>query len=90
MTIPGGWSEYRTQISVEAQVAFDEAVARMIGVNYSLIAVAEQTVAGKNYRYFCNAKVPGPDRPNYAVIITVHKPLDGVAEITDSQSLGDE
>lgn len=90
MTIPGGWSPYRTQISEEAKVAFDESVAKLIGIKYSLIAVAEQTVAGKNYRYFCNAKLPGPDRPNYAAIITVFKPLDGIAEITESQSFGDD
>ena len=90
MTTPGGWSKYSTQISSEARAAFDEAVRGLTGVSYSPIAVAEQVVAGKNFRFFCNAHSVVPNPTNYAAIVGVHKPLSADAELTDTQSFGND
>ncbi|MFN4904990.1 MAG: hypothetical protein ACK6AO_19450 [Planctomycetota bacterium] len=90
MTIPGGWTQYKTSISSDAQAAFDEALKGLVGVHYSPIAVAEQIVAGKNYRFFCNANAVVPNSPNYAAIISIYKPLSGPATISGIQSLDDK
>lgn len=90
MTVAGGWSKYSTHISSEAKSAFDEALKGLTGVSYSPIALAEQVVAGKNYRFFCNAQSVIPNATNYAAIVSVYKPLSGDAEITDTQTFGNE
>jgi hypothetical protein len=90
MTIPGGWSKYSSHISSEAKTAFDEALKGLTGVSYSPIAVAEQVVAGKNYRFFCNAHSVIPNPTNYAAVVSVYKPLSGDAEMTDTQTFGDD
>lgn len=89
MTIAGGWSKYSTHISSEAKTAFDEAVRGLTGVSYAPIAVAEQVVAGKNYRFFCNAQTVVPNSTNDAAIVSVYKPLEGNAELTGTQTIGD-
>jgi hypothetical protein len=90
MTIPGGWSKYSTSISSDAKAAFDEALHGLTGVSYSPIAVAEQVVAGKNYRFICNAHSVVPNPTNYAAVVSVYKPLSGSAEITGTQTFGDD
>lgn len=90
MTMPGGWSKYNTHISSEAKAAFDEAIRGLTGVSYSPIAVAEQVVAGKKYRFFCNAHSVVPNPTNYAAIVGVYKPLGADAELTDTQTFGDD
>lgn len=90
MTIAGGWSRYSANITTEAKAAFDEALKGLTGVSYTPVAVAEQVVAGKNFRFFCNAHSVIPNPVNYAAIVTVYKPLSGSASITDTQAFGDD
>lgn len=90
MTIAGGWSEYSTHIPSELKAVFVEALKGRTGVSYSPIAVASQVVAGTNYRFFCNAHSVIPNATNYATIVCVHKPLRGDAEVTDTQSFGND
>jgi hypothetical protein len=78
-TMPGGWTEYSTSISDEAQVAFNEALDGHLGVNYSPLAVASQVVNGVNYRFLADAQVVYPNAPHYAAFIQVYKPIDGKA-----------
>lgn len=75
--MPGAYSKYTCKINKEAQAAFDEALEGKLGVVYEPVAVAQQGVAGMNYKFFCNAKVVGPDAHNSAAIIIIHKPLPG-------------
>lgn len=90
MPVAGGWSKYSTNISSEAKAAFEEALRGFTGVNYVPVAVAEQVVAGKNFRFFCNAQNVIPNATNYAAIVSVFKPLDGGAKITDTKTFGEE
>ncbi len=90
MTIAGGWSTYSTHFSSEAKAAFEEATKGLTGVSYSPVAVAEQVVAGKNYRFFCNAQVVIPNATNHAAILSVFKSLEGDAVITDTQTYGND
>lgn len=90
MTIPGGWSEYTTRVSMDARRAFDDALQGLAGVNYTPIAVAEQVVAGKNYRFFCNAHSVVPNPIYYAAIVEVHKPLNGSASLGEIQTFGED
>lgn len=90
MTIPGGCSTYGTHISSEAKTAFEEALKNLTGVSYSSIAVAEQVVAGKNYRFFCNAHKVIQNPTNYAAIVSVYKPLNGDATITECHSTAEK
>ena len=81
-TILGGWTPYTTTISADAQAAFNEVIAGLVGVHYTPLAVASQVVSGMNYRFFCNAQAVHPDAPYYAAIVQVYRPIQGKAVIT--------
>jgi hypothetical protein len=85
----GGWSPYRDGLTQEEKDLFKTSVtSKITGVDYTALAVASQVVAGMNYNFFCNAKGVYPDAPNYAVIITVYKPVSGEAHITAITRIG--
>jgi|694.fasta_scaffold24079_10 hypothetical protein len=90
MSIPGGWSEYTSSISSEAQAAFDEALKGLVGVNYTPVAVAQQVVAGKNFRFFCNASGVFPNAPNYGAILSISKLIGSPAELTGTETVGND
>lgn len=77
--LAGGWTSYSTQISKEAQNAFNEALKNHTGVHYTPLAVASQVVAGINYRFLCDAQIVYPDAPHYAAFVQIFKPLNGPA-----------
>ena len=78
----GGWSTYSCNISEEAKKAFAQAMKDFVGVAYTPVAVAQQLVAGMNYRFFCNA-TPAVEYPfPFAAIVTVFQPLEGKAVLT--------
>ncbi len=87
MALVGAYSLYTCKISTEAKKAFEEAIAGLVGVNYSPVAVSIQIVAGTNYHFFCNA-TPVTAKPiNGAAIVSVFAPLEGEAHITKIQNV---
>lgn len=88
---PGGFTPYTCKISTDAQDVWDEAMknSSIIGKNYEPVAVAQQMVAGVNYRFFCNAHIPGANPFHEGALVSVFKPLpgEGNAEITAIQEV---
>ena len=83
----GVWSSYTSDISKEAQIAFEEAMRNYTDINYEKVAVAIQVISGNNYSFFCNARLKSPEPRNSTAIIGVHKPLEGQAKVTSIQHL---
>lgn len=81
--ILGGWTTYSTEINAAAKQAFDTALQGLLGVKYEPLAFASQVVAGVNYSFFCNAQGVYPNAPNNGAIVSIFKPLDGAAHITN-------
>lgn len=81
-SVPGGWTDFSTQIDASARQVFDEALGRIVGVGYSPIAVASQVSQGVNYRFFCNAyPVTTPGMQTYPVMVKIYKPIYGQAQL---------
>lgn len=78
----GGWSEYKP-LTEEAKKVFEDVLNNFVGVDYSPLLVATQVVAGENMNFFCNAKAVYPSAPNKGAIVSIYKPLDGEAHITE-------
>ncbi|MBL6446005.1 hypothetical protein JMN32_06775 [Fulvivirga sp. 29W222] len=72
-TVVGGWSPYGP-LTPEENVIFKEAIAGIVGVDYTPTAVSTQVVAGMNYRYKCNASIP-PSDVIWEAIVEIYKPL---------------
>lgn len=87
MTNAGGWSVYTSDISSEAGTAFDQALKGQVGVTYAPVAVAQQVVAGMNYRFFCNASPVVPNSIAYPAMVSVFKSLDGNAKLIGIDSI---
>ncbi|MBL4704507.1 MAG: hypothetical protein JKY54_08295 [Flavobacteriales bacterium] len=83
----GAFSPYTCTISAEAQSAFKEALDGIIGVTYTPVAVSQQVVAGLNYKFFCNTVASTRYPINGAAIVSIYKPLDGRAHITNIQDV---
>ena len=81
----GAYGPFDSTLDEQATAAFAEALEHLVGVDYSPVAVASQVVNGTNYAYFCNAKIVTPDATTYPAMVSVHKPLDGMACITNIQ-----
>lgn len=79
--VPGGWTDFSTQIDASARQVFDEALGRIVGVEYSPIAVASQVSQGVNYRFFCNAYPVTPGMQTYPVMVRIYKPIYGKAQL---------
>ncbi|SHO57311.1 hypothetical protein [Vibrio quintilis] len=75
-TIAGGWTKYR-KLTPEDRAVFDEAMAGFVGVIYDPYEVATQVVAGTNYRYKCNARLPGPEECMWEAVVEIFQPLEG-------------
>jgi len=88
MTIPGGWSVYTSDISSDARTAFDQAMKGLMGVSYTPVAVAQQVVAGMNYRFICNASAAIENPTNFAAVVSVFKPLNGPATRSGIEVVG--
>lgn len=72
-TILGGWSPY-APLTAEDRKVFDEAMAGLVGVNYSPQLVSKQVVAGMNYRFKCEASMP-PSMVIWEAIVEIFQPL---------------
>lgn len=86
-TIPGGWSPYSANINPEAQIAFKEAMERIIGVTYTPVAVSQQVVAGMNYHFFCNTVASTRYPVTGAAIVTIYKAPSGEAHVTNIRTI---
>ena len=81
--IIGAYTPYTCNISSEAQKSFEKIFENFVGVKYSTVAVSTQTVAGYNYKFFCNATyITNPVRTG-AAIVSIYVSLDGVPHLTD-------
>lgn len=82
-----GWSSFSCDISPEARQVFEAACSELVGMSYKPVAVATQIVAGKDYSFFCNAKIVAPNTPNQAALINIYQPLNGEPYITEIRKL---
>lgn len=82
-TLVGAFSPYTCKISDEALIAFKEALDGIVGVDYTPVAVSQQVVAGMNYHFFCNSVYITEHPINGAAIVSIYKPLEGKAHITN-------
>lgn len=79
----GGYSKPHN-LSDEELAIFNQATARLQGVEYKPMNVATQIVAGVNYRYLCKAhriEQNGKRGKRFYAAIVVHKPLAGQGEL---------
>lgn len=86
-TLVGAFTPYTSEISKEAQAAFDEAFNGFVGVSYAPVAVSQQIVAGINYNFFCNTKSATRFPEEGAAIVSIYKPLEGAAHITNIKEI---
>ncbi|MBL4862225.1 MAG: hypothetical protein JKY09_04300 [Crocinitomicaceae bacterium] len=86
-TLVGAWTPFSSTIDNQAQSAFDEALKGLVGVDYIPVAVAQQVVAGMNYKFFCNTKLIIPFPINGSAMVSIYKPIDGKAHITGIQNI---
>ena len=83
--LPGGWYEPESPaLTDELKAVFDKAMEGFAGVGYVPVAmVAQQVVAGMNYRFLCEATTVLPGAETDYALVTVYKDLNGNAEITE-------
>lgn len=72
--MPGGWTEYSSQLTGEAKEVFVTATKGLVGVNYTPLALATQVVNGMNYSFFCNAQAVYPNAPHEGAVVSIHRP----------------
>lgn len=82
----GGWSQYR-ELTDEDKAVFNEALEGFVGVDYQPKAVSTQVVAGMNYRFKCDATLPGPIPMQWEAIVEIFSPLEGKPHITGIQKI---
>mgnify|MGYP001791809688 CR=1 FL=1 len=75
-TLVGGWTPYGP-VTAEDKKVFDEALAGFVGVKYTPQSVSTQVVAGMNYRFKCEATLPGPEPIQWEAIVEIYQPLPG-------------
>ena len=83
----GAFSLYTCDINQDAREAFQEAMEGLTGVGYQPVAVSQQVVAGMNYKFFCNSRQATRYPISGAAIVSIYKPLDGKAHVTNIQNI---
>ena len=86
--ILGGWTETADKaITPEMQEMFDQAMEKLIGVDYTAIELIEtQLVNGTNYKFRCEAQVVYPGAEKKEAIVTIHKDLQGNLNILNIEA----
>ena len=81
--VVGGWTLAEDiVITDEQQAAFDKAMDRLLGVDYTaLIYLGSQVVAGTNHCFLCRATVVYPDAVPQYMLVYIYEDLEGNAEI---------
>ena len=89
--IDGGWEIPVTEanaLTEEAQAAFDKATEKLMGANYTPVALlATQIVAGTNYCILCQATAVVPDAKPYWTLLYLYADLEGNVEILNIYDL---
>ena len=87
--LPGGWSQAETpEITEDLQETFDAALAGLLGVNHTPIALlSTQVVRGTNYCFLCESTVVHPGAETPYTLVYIHADLDGSASLTEIQEL---
>ena len=85
--IAGGWSAWHSPVSEEAKTVLGEALAGWVGAKFEPLAFATQLVSGTNYAYLALATPVVPNAKAHPVSITVYKPLQGKAHITQIKDI---
>jgi len=80
--MPGGWSEPHP-LTAEEKALFEEATAGLVGVSLQPLSVSIQIVAGKNYRFDCDAKITVPNAKPYKARVEIYQPLQGKPVLTN-------
>ena len=87
------WTPFSFTIAKDAQKAFDEAVAQLVGVGYTAVACAtdEAFMGGIHYCFICKAVVIVPSKPESAKLVYIIKPLpmpvEGKAHISQIKQI---
>ncbi len=81
----GGWTETEVnEITPEMQEIFDEAMDRIIGVDYVPVEmIGTQLVNGTNYMYRCESQTVYPGAEKKEAIVTIHVDLEGHISLLD-------
>ena len=80
--IVGGWTEEDGAITDEMKELFDKAFGQLIGVSYKPIRlISTQLVSGKNYKFLCEATLPGQNSDPVMKVVTIYVDLQGNTSI---------
>ena len=81
----GGWTEPEiSELTPEMQQIFNEATAKLIGMNCRAIRLlGKEIVNGTNYRFLAESQPIYPGSQKKTVIITIYQDLAGNAKILD-------
>ena len=84
--VAGGWTLNAdlgtAEMPEEAQAAFDQATAGMLGAKYVPVAyLGSQVVAGVNYAYLCKITTVTAEPATKLAVVKVYRDLSGNAEI---------
>lgn len=72
-----------TEMTAEAQKAFDKAMESLMGVDYSPVALlGTQLVSGTNYCILCEATAVYPDAQPYLALVYLYADLQGNAKVS--------
>ncbi|EAQ66956.1 hypothetical protein MED121_13550 [Marinomonas sp. MED121] len=82
----GTYGPFSSLLDERAMMCFKEATAHFDDFIYTPVAVATQVVSGTNYAFFCDVNSKESSQV-YSAMVTIFKPLDGVAGIMDIERL---
>ena len=89
--IDGGWEIPVTEanaLTEEAQAAFDKATEKLMGANYTPVALlATQIVAGTNYCILCQVTTVVPDAKPHWTLLYLYADLEGNVEVLNTYDL---
>lgn len=71
----GGYSQ-STKLTESDKKIFEEATAKLVGVEYEPLKVSTQVVNGTNYKFYAKATTVSPEKKEYYADIYVYKSLD--------------
>lgn len=81
-SLDGGYTEFR-EITEEEKKMFEKAMGSFVGMGQIPLAVATQVVAGVNYTFLCDAKLPVPGHgAPHNDLVTIYRPLNGDPMVT--------
>ena len=80
----GSWSiTESTEMTAEAQNAFEKAMEGLMGVDYTPVALlGTQLVSGTNYCILCEATAVYPDAQPYLALVYIYADLQGSAKVS--------